>query len=148
MESFLEELRGCEVLHWRDNQAVVQNPHQRHESLTSDDGRAMEVVAVIGPGGYLAPNSLHSFGGKCLAVQLSRRENCDDWMLDLLEAWYGPHRVERFASANNTHLARFNSEFNSPGSEGVDAMAVSRGTLQVQLRGINADKALVARPPS
>jgi hypothetical protein len=43
----------------------------------------------------------------------------------VLETRYGPHSVERFATANNTHLARFNSEFNSPGSEGVDAMAIS-----------------------
>jgi len=62
------------------------------------------------------------------ADQLSRRENRDDlsWRyFNMLEERYGPRSVERFASANNTHLARFNSEFNSPGSEGVDAMAVS-----------------------
>ena len=30
--------------------------------------------------------------------------------------------MERFATANNTHLPRFNPEFHSPGSEGVNAM--------------------------
>ena len=42
-----------------------------------------------------------------------------------LEQRFGPHTVERFATANNTHLPRFNARFYSPGTEGVDAMARS-----------------------
>ena len=62
------------------------------------------------------------------ADQLSRRENEDDWMLGWkcfrqLEQRFGPNTVERFATANNTHLPRFNAQFHSPGTEGVDALA-------------------------
>ena len=64
------------------------------------------------------------------ADRLSRRENQDDWMLgwqyfNALEERFGPHTVERFATPNNTHFARFNSEFHAPGSEGVNTLAQS-----------------------
>ena len=49
----------------------------------------------------------------------------DDWSLhpDLfakLDAKWGPHTVDRFASYFNTQLPRFNSQFWNPGSEAVD----------------------------
>ena len=36
---------------------------------------------------------------------------------------YGPVEVDRFAAAHNHKLPRFNTKFDTPGSEGVDALA-------------------------
>ncbi|KAG2423162.1 hypothetical protein HYH02_000150 [Chlamydomonas schloesseri] len=46
-----------------------------------------------------------------------------------LEAWFGPHDVDLFASAGNTQLPRFFSRFFCPGSSGVDALAQPWGGL-------------------
>jgi hypothetical protein len=130
VESFLEELRGREVLHWCDNQAVVQiltNVTSRSPAMMRELRKLWRLLDMADIS--LRVRYIRS-AANVWADQLSRRENRDDWMLNwryfnVLETRYGPHSVERFATANNTHLARFNSEFNSPGSEGVDAMAIS-----------------------
>ena len=41
----------------------------------------------------------------------------------LLDAKWGPHTVDRFATYYNAQLLRFNSKFASPGCSGVDALA-------------------------
>ena len=129
VESFLEELKGREVLHWCDNQAVVQIL----TNVTSRSPAMMKELRKLWRLLDLADISLRTryirSAANVWADKLSRRENRDDWMLgwayfNALEERWGPHTVERFATANNTHLARFNSQFNSPGSEGVDAMAL------------------------
>lgn len=128
VESFLQELKGKDVLHWCDNQAVVQvctNVTSRSPSLMKELRKLWRLLD-------LADISLRTryirTAANVWADQLSRRENRDDWKLNdrhfrALDQRYGPHTVERFATANNTHLPRFNSEFHSPGSEGVDALA-------------------------
>ena len=63
------------------------------------------------------------------ADKLSRdREGFEDWMLNPgtlaeLHAEIGPFTVDRFATANNTQLARFNALLRGPGVESVDALA-------------------------
>lgn len=62
------------------------------------------------------------------ADRLSRRVSPYDWSLNKsvfrhLNALWGPHTVDRFASQYNTQLPRFNSLFWNPGTEAVDAMA-------------------------
>ena len=57
---------------------------------------------------------------------LSRIVDKDDWSLHpdlfrMLDAKWGPHTIDRFASYFNTQLPRFNSRFWNPGSEAVDA---------------------------
>ena len=59
---------------------------------------------------------------------LSRFVDKDDWSLNPvvfqdIDVKWGPHTVNRFASYYNAQLPRFNSEFASPGSCGVDAFA-------------------------
>lgn len=62
------------------------------------------------------------------ADKLSRDKDRTDWRLcstlfSRLDARYGPHEVDLFASALNSHCARFYSRQASPGCDAVDAMA-------------------------
>ena len=59
---------------------------------------------------------------------LSRFIDKDDWCVNpsvfrLLDAKWGPHTFDRFATYYNAQLPRFNSKFASPGCSGVDALA-------------------------
>ena len=50
------------------------------------------------------------------ADYFSRVTDCDDWgvqtaVVRRMESWWGPFDVHRFANAENTHCARFNSRF-------------------------------------
>ena len=59
---------------------------------------------------------------------LSRFVDKDDWCVNpsvfrLLDAKWGPHILDRFATYYNAQLSRFNSKFASPGCSRVDAMA-------------------------
>ena len=59
---------------------------------------------------------------------LSRFVDKDDWRVNpsvfrLLDAKWGPHTFDRFATYYNAQLPRFNSKFASPGCSGVDALA-------------------------
>ena len=64
------------------------------------------------------------------ADYLSRIIDLDDWLLNPsvfaeLDAAWGPHTVDRFASFQNTQLCGFNSRCWNPGSEAVDAYTVN-----------------------
>ena len=57
---------------------------------------------------------------------LSRIYDPDDWGLcwdtfHNIDLVWGPHSIDRFANYLNSKLARFNSRFWNPGSEGVDS---------------------------
>lgn len=61
------------------------------------------------------------------ADALSREEDRTNWTLErpfftALEALYGPHDVDRFATMNNTQLTRYNSRHYDPGTEAVNAL--------------------------
>ena len=54
----------------------------------------------------------------------------DDWYIDravfeMLEAAWAPHTVDRFATAYNAQMRRFNSHYACPGSEAVDAFTTA-----------------------
>ena len=64
-----------------------------------------------------------------IADALSRIVDRDDWQLNpmvfqTIDAWWGPHTVDRFASYDNAQLNRFNSRFAEVGSEAVDTFTV------------------------
>ena len=65
-----------------------------------------------------------------VADTLSKIYDYDDWSVkecvfqDISARW-GPFTVDRFASAENAKLTRFNSKFYSPGTEQVDALSIS-----------------------
>ena len=84
-----------------------------------------------------------------LADDLSRRLPCDreDWALapDLfarLEARWGPHDVDRFASAGNAKLPRYDSLFSDPNAEAIDAFSVP---WHGQNNYVNSPFALISR---
>ncbi|OGV83716.1 MAG: hypothetical protein A2340_12880 [Lentisphaerae bacterium RIFOXYB12_FULL_60_10] len=59
--------------------------------------------------------------------QLSRRLDRADWKLNstlfqLAENLWGPHTIDRFATAINRQTPRFNSAMPQPGSEAIDAL--------------------------
>ena len=73
------------------------------------------------------PRSLNEY-----ADTISRIVDFDDWSLNpcifsLLDASWGPHTVDCFASPYNSQLARFHSRFWSPGTEAVDTFTVDWG---------------------
>ena len=43
----------------------------------------------------------------------------------MLEATWGPHTVDKFATPYNAQVKRFNSHYPCPGSEAVDAFPVN-----------------------
>ena len=60
----------------------------------------------------------------------SRIVDCDDWQLNpqiicQLNALWGPHTVDQFASPHNAQLPRYNSRFWTPSYEAVDAFTTS-----------------------
>eukprot|EP00873_Tetraselmis_striata_P002317 jgi/Tetstr1/422581/TSEL_013388.t1 len=61
------------------------------------------------------------------ADRLSRHLDSDDWQLDPLlfaepESRFGPHSIDRFASALNTMLPRYNAAWLDPTCEAVDSL--------------------------
>ena len=59
---------------------------------------------------------------------LSRFVNKDDWSVNpslfrVIDAKWGPHTIDRFASHYNAQVPRFISKFASPRCSGVDALA-------------------------
>jgi len=64
------------------------------------------------------------------ADYISRIVDCDDWQLNpqifcQLDALWGPHTVDQFASPHNAQLPRYNSRFWTPSCEAVDAFTTS-----------------------
>ena len=62
------------------------------------------------------------------ADQISKFLDKDYWQLNpssfrLIDAMWGPHTCDRFASHYSAQLSRFNSRFASPGTEAVDAFS-------------------------
>lgn len=65
-----------------------------------------------------------------MADYISRIIDYDDWginqsVFELVDEFWGPHTVDRFASDCNNKCVRFNSRFWNPGSEAVDAFTVN-----------------------
>ncbi|XP_067668097.1 uncharacterized protein [Haliotis asinina] len=70
-----------------------------------------------------------------IADFLSRLPDCDGWgvsqdVFHKVDAIWGPHHVDRFASYYNKKMERFNSKFSNPGSQAVDCFTVNwKGTM-------------------
>jgi len=128
VESFLPLLRGRRVRLWEDNQGVVA-------MLASWTSRSPLLMSLIRRLWWLLDCHDISISATYIrsaanvwADSLSRWVDTDDWRLSptsfaLLEEAFGPHTMDRFASANNSLLPRFNSRWADPLSEGVDCFA-------------------------
>ena len=125
--SFLEHLKHKRVKIFTDNQSAARivsvgssKVHLQSVALSIfrfcfSHGIALEAQWI--------PRSLNE-----RADLLSRFVDKDDWRLNpsvfrLVDAKWGPHTIDRFASYYNAQLLRFNSTYASPGCSGVDAGA-------------------------
>eukprot|EP00873_Tetraselmis_striata_P038096 jgi/Tetstr1/458360/TSEL_044799.t1 len=130
VESFLPHLAGRRVLLYEDNQAVCS-------FLAGLTSRSPAMMAELRKLWYLLDsNGVHitaryiRSAANVWADRLSRHLDIDDWQLDPvmfaeLEAMWGAHSVDRFASALSAMLPRYNAAWLDPGCEAVDSLHLS-----------------------
>jgi hypothetical protein len=129
VESFLHSLSGKQVLLWEDNQAVMH-------ILTNLTSRSPELMAELRKLWWILDNHSISLRARYIrsaanvwADRLSRQEDRTDWMFNptlfaQLDKLWGPHTIDRFASANNHQVPRYNSQWADPSSEHVDSLTL------------------------
>jgi len=125
VESFLKELQGKHVTLREDNQVVIAllvSWTTRSPALMRELRKLFWLLDINNI--RLYPKYIRS-AANWWADALSRMDDDDDWKLHprwfkQLDADYGPHTIDRFATANNRHLERYNSAWGDPMSEGVD----------------------------
>eukprot|EP00873_Tetraselmis_striata_P014463 jgi/Tetstr1/434727/TSEL_023780.t1 len=129
VESLLPHLAGRRVM-YEDNQAVCI-------VLAGLASRSPTMMAELRKPWYLLDsNGVHiraryiQSAANVWADRLSRHLDSDDWQLDPimfaeLEAMWGAHSVDRFASALNAMLPRYNAAWLDPGCEAVDSLHLS-----------------------
>jgi len=128
VEAFASQLRGRHITLREDNQAVVA----MLKSWTSRSPAIMRVLRRLHwrldvMNSALHPGYIRS-GDNWWADALSRAEDSGDYRLNpsvfgRLQRTWQRCTIDRFATANNTQLRRFNSAWACPGSCGVDAFA-------------------------
>jgi hypothetical protein len=129
LQSFAQKLAGHRVKWFTDNQGVMYIIQSGSKKEHLQEG-ALEIHYIC-----LAHNiklEVEWIPRSCneYADSISRIVDYDDWSLDhnifhLLDATWGPHTVDCFATPQNTHIARFHSRFWSPGCEAVDTFTVN-----------------------
>eukprot|EP00873_Tetraselmis_striata_P021513 jgi/Tetstr1/441777/TSEL_029994.t1 len=130
VESFPPHLAGCRVLLHEDNRAVCN-------VLAGLTSRSPEMMAELRKLWYLLnSNGVHirarytRSAVNVWADRLSRHLDSDDWQLDPvlfaeLEVMWGAHPVDRFVSALNEMLPRYNVAWLDPGCEAADSFHLS-----------------------
>jgi hypothetical protein len=131
VETFVRDLAGKRVLLWEDNQAVVAvltNVTSRSPALMTELRKLWWILDTNDIA--LRARYIRS-AANVWADKLSRdRDGQGDWMLDpelfgeLSKLW-GEHTIDRFATTNNSQLARFNALMEMPGCEAVDSMSLT-----------------------
>lgn len=128
VETFLERLKGKRVLLWEDNRAVMH-------ILTNLTTRSPDIMVELRKLWYLLDTNDITLRARYIrsaanvwADKLSREMDSSDWQLNpcifqYLDDRWGPHTIDRFATANNALVPRFNSELFDPQSLGVDALS-------------------------
>jgi hypothetical protein len=115
-----------------DNSAVVH-------SLRVFSTRSQELMRVIGLLFWFCHRHNVTMVPRLIAsasnvVDTLSRRNADgewqvaSWLFSWLQQQYGPHDVDRFASHTTAMLPRYNSLFNDPTTEAVDALAQDWGS--------------------
>ena len=127
VESFLPHLAGRNVLLHEDNQAVCHVL----TGLTSRSPVMMEELRrlwfLLDTNGIALRARYIRSAANVWADRLSRHLDSDDWQLDPLlfaelDSRFGPHSIDRFASALNTLLPRYNAGWLDPTCEAVDSL--------------------------
>jgi hypothetical protein len=151
VESFLDQLRGRRVLLREDNTACVR-------FLETFSSRSPEIQADLRKLYWLLDSNDIEIVAEYIrsadnpADAPSRQEDPGDWSLALevfarYELLWGPHTWDRFASANNTKVLRFNAAWVCPGCplEQVDALAQSDLEWRLRVNWVNPPWALLPR---
>ena len=128
VETFLDELRGHRVRLYEDNQAVMHilnNVTTRSPAIMAE---LRKLWRLLDENNIDLRAEFIRSAANVWADALSREADDEDWKLHPqlfadLDARWGPHTVDRFASANNAQCRRFNSRWRDPLTEAVDAMA-------------------------
>ena len=126
MKSNVEVLKNKKVKIYSDNknvQSVLQIGSRISElqDIACDVNELCENNDII-----LCPEWIPR-GDNQLADDLSRFGDCDDWsvsdhVFQELDAKWGLHTFDRFASPYNTKCSRFNSRFWVPGTHGINGL--------------------------
>ena len=128
VESFLDVLAGQQVLLWEDNTAVVA-------ILTSMVSRSPPMMHALRRLHHLLAAHNVSLRARYipsadnLADYWSRVRDPSDWQLHprlfraAVARWGWVPTVDRFATANNAQVPRYNSAFADPGCEAIDAFS-------------------------
>ena len=125
LESIADKLRHARVRWFTDNQNVVQilqvgsRKYDLQQEVVNVFNLTVQYQINLEPSWI--PHDRNQY-----ADYLSHIVDSNDWQLNptvftLLDSVYGLHSIDRFASAHNAQLSRFNSRFWNPGSEAVDA---------------------------
>jgi hypothetical protein len=142
VETFAKDLAGKRVLLWEDNQAVIH-------ILTGLTSRSRELMRELRKLWWLLDTLDIKLRAKYIrsaanvwADKLSRERDLSDWQLNphifrVLQRSWGACTVDRFASANNTQLPRFNSMLEDPRAEAVDAMTLSDAAWRAERNWCN-----------
>ena len=129
LQSFAPQLRGKEVLHRTDNKntEIILSVGSRKAVLHNE---AVNIFKLCRSFDIRLVVEWISRDFNKEADELSRIEDCNDYMLDplwfaRLDSCWGPHTIDRFASVKTKQLDRFCSRFLNPDCEAVDAFSVS-----------------------
>ena len=128
VETFLDDLRGRRVKLFEDNQAVMYIINKLSTKSPAIMTELRRLWLLLDTNDIRLRAEYIRSAENVFADALSREEDDEDWQLhprlfeDYEDRW-GPHTIDRFASANNTHCTRFNSRWLDPKTEAVDALA-------------------------
>ena len=129
LESFADDVRGKDVLHRTDNRnaEIVLSVGSRNKELHME---AVAVYKLCRELGMRLSVEWVSRDENTRADELSRLEDCNDYMLDpacfnYIDALWGPHTIDRFASLKTKQLERYCSRYHNPGCVAADAFTVS-----------------------
>ena len=125
--SYADQLCNKRVRIFTDNQGVacivsVGSPKPHLQAIALDIFQICTTFGIIINSQWI-PRCLNE-----RADILSRFLDKDDWSINpavfcIIDASWGPHTIDRFASLYNAQTPRYNSKFASPGCSGVDALA-------------------------